>query len=324
MDPIRVYFATNRNVVGPEDAPTGFGPNFSPKGLQDLRFGQAMVQDGKIVELTCLPDTPNDGSAALFTEVKTKMSQQGRDTLIMVHGYNTTFEAAIVGAAKTKVAYKDANLNVFMFSWPSDGKYGPLVPQEYKDDRHDAMASGAAFCRGMLKLGAFLKEGAPCGQKVYLLTHSMGNYVLRNALQALIAQSTGPRLPRAFDAIFSMAADEDNDALDKPEKWERLPELTSQLLIYCNKRDKALLGSEDTKGNPDRMGNHGPAKPGNLPAKVTVIDVTKVNPLLGLGHSYYDEVPEVIADVLQVMAGLQGENVKGRNWVPAEHKYCIG
>jgi esterase/lipase superfamily enzyme len=317
----RVYFATNRNPLGPDDKPTGFGPNFSPKGLQDLCFGQAQVDGGKIVSLDCLPD---GASADMFAEIKQKMAQDGRDTLIMIHGYNTTFEAAIVGAAKTKDAYKDANLNVVMFSWPSDGKYGPLKPQEYFDDRHDAAASGQAFCRGMMKLGAFLRQGAPCGQRIYLLAHSMGNYVLRNTLQALISQSTSPRLPRAFDVVFSMAADEDNDALDHPEKWARLPEITGQLLIYCNKRDKALLGSEDTKGNPDRMGHYGPAQPGNLPSKVTVVDVTKLEGILELGHGYYDEVPQVISDVLQVMAGKQGEEVHGRNWIPAAHKYCIG
>ena len=318
---VRVYFATNRNPVGPAEAPTGFGPNFSPAGLQDLRFGQAMVDDGKISSLTCLPD---GASADLFTEIKAKMAEQGRDTIIIIHGYNTTFEAAVLGAAKTKLAYKDANLNVVLFSWPSDGKYGPLRPQEYFDDRHDAQASGQAFCRGMMKLGTFLRQGAPCGQRIYLLAHSMGNYVLRNTLQALIAQSPGPRLPRAFDVVFSMAADEDNDALDHPDKWARLPEITGQLLIYCNERDKALMGSETTKGNPDRMGNHGPARPGDLPAKVTVVDVTKLEGIFDVGHGYYDEAHPVINDVLQVMSGLQGEEVAGRNWIPAKHKYCIG
>ena len=318
----KVYFATNRNPLGPEEAPTGFGPNFSPAGLQDLRFGQAQVDDsGKIVGLTCLPD---GASADMFAEIKKKMATEGRDTLIFIHGYNTNWEAAVATAASVKRTYKDANLNVVLFSWPSDGKYGPLRPQEYFDDRHDAMASGAAFCRGMMKLGAFLRQGAPCGQRIYLLAHSMGNYVLRNTLQALISQVQGPRLPPAFDIIVSMAADEDNDALDHPEKWGRLTEVTQRLVIYCNKRDKALMGSEDTKGNPDRMGNHGPSQPGNLPAKVTVVDVTKLEGLLDVGHSYFIEHPVVVSDVLQVMAGKEGEEVSGRNWIPADHKYCLG
>jgi esterase/lipase superfamily enzyme len=320
----RVYFATNRNACGPESKPTGFGPNFSPCGLSDLRFGQAMVDGKKLESIECLPDTPNDGSGVMFSEVKKKMAEQGRDTLIMIHGYNTTFEAAIIGAAKAKEAYKAANLNVVMFSWPSDGKFGPLNPKEYGNDRHDAEASGLAFCRGLMKLAAFLREGAPCGQRIFLLAHSMGNFVLRNTLQAMLKQVSNGRVPRAFDIIFSMAADEDNDALDKEEKWARLPDLCGHLNIYINKHDKALLGSDLTKGNPDRMGSVGPARPMDLPAKVSVIDVSKLDKIGDAGHGYYDSWPEVVADVLQVMAGKEGEDVKGRNWVPAKMRYFIG
>lgn len=325
MPPTRVYFGTNRDPLPPDGETKGFGPNFSSKGLQELRFGYAMVDAGKIVELVCLPDTPSDGSKAMMAEVKAKM-MTGRDTLVMVHGYNTTFAQAIVGAAHAKDVFStpERTLNVFMFSWPSDGKWGPLNPGEYADDRHDAAASGAAFARGLLKLAAFLREGAPCGQRTFLLTHSMGNYVLSNTIAAMPAQSPTGKIPRLFDVIFSMAADEDYDAFDREDKWAHLPDLGGQVLVYINARDKALLGSEVAKGNPDRMGNVGPKRPMDLPAKVSVIDVTKLEGMLDLGHGYYDTVPEVISDVKQVMAGAQGEDVKGRNWVPARMRYYIG
>ncbi len=327
----RVYFATNRDPLGPEDKPTGFGPGFSKNGLQDLRFGQAMVEDGKIVSLECLPDTPNDGSGAMFDEIKKKMAEQGRNTLIMIHGYNTTFEQAIVGAAHTKEAYKDANLNVVMFSWPSDGKWGPLKPTEYFSDRHDAQTSGQAFCRGLMKLAGFLRQGAPCGQKIFLLAHSMGNYVMRHTLQALIQQSPSGKPSRSFDVIFSMAADEDHDAF-APEakngvaepKWERLPDLAGQVLVYMNTKDKALLGSEYSKGNEDRMGSCGPANPMNLPSKVVVVDVSRLEGLFDLGHGYYDEIGVVVKDVMDVMAGKESHDIEGRTWVPAKLRYYLG
>jgi esterase/lipase superfamily enzyme len=326
MSQIRVYFATNRDPKPPTGKPEGFGHNFSSNGLQDLRFGQAMVENGKIISLDVLPDAPGDGSKAMMTEIRNKMAQNGRDTLIMVHGYNTTFEAAIVGAAKTKEAYStdEKALNVVMFTWPSDGKWGPLNPGEYANDRHDAAASGPAFAKGLLKLASFLREGAPCGQRTFLLTHSMGNFVLSNTLASMPAQSPTGRIPRLFDVIFSMAADEDYDAFDRDDKWAHLPELGGQVLVYINARDKALLGSDITKGNPDRMGNVGPKRPMDLPAKVSVIDVTKIEGMLDLGHGYYDTMPQVINDVKQVMAGKQGEDVQGRNWVPARMRYFIG
>jgi len=320
----RIFFGTNRDPQPPTGDPEGFGHNFSQNGLQDLRFGQAYVEDGKITDLKCLPNSPGDGSEAMLGQVRDKMRGEGRDTLVMIHGYNTTFEQAIVGAAKAKEAYKSANLNVVMFTWPSDGKWGPLNPGEYANDRHDAAASGAAFARGLLKLASFLHKGAPCGQKTFLLAHSMGNFVLSNTLKEIATQAHIGYIPRLFDVIISMAADEDYDAFEKEDKWAYLPELGGQVVVYINRHDKALLGSDATKGNPDRMGNVGPKSPMNLPAKVSIIDVSKLDSIGDLGHGYYDSWPLVVSDVLQVFAGKEQEDIDGRNWVPARNRYYIG
>lgn len=327
----RVYFATNRNEIEQDGKIVDFGKNFSAAGLSNLRFGQAMVDldKGEIVELQVAPDAPADGSQAVYAEIKQKMADQGRSTMIIIHGYATSFKQAIIGSAKTKVAYKDADLNVFMFSWPSDGQNVP--PQAYADDRHDAMASGLAFARGLMKLIEFLGTGPACGQKVHLLCHSMGNYVMRNTLQALINHPEGwaadGQLPRVFENIFSMAADEDADALEKDEKWSRLPELTRHLQIYFNNHDHALNISNVTKGNPDRMGSDGPAHPLDVHSKVTLVDVSRTENFLqaatSVGHGYYDEQPKVVADVLQVLAGVNPDQVKGRTFVPAKNRYVI-
>lgn len=325
-----IYFATNRNPIVKDDLIVDFGKNFSPEGLSDLRFGKADVDlDAKTFTMEVVPNKPSEGSQAVYTAVKQKMMDQSRSTLIIIHGYATSFAQAIVGAAKTKKAYETQNLNVFMFSWPSDGKNVP--PQAYADDRHDASASGLAFARGLMKLVEFLSAGKPCGQQVHLLAHSMGNYVLRNALQALINHPEGyaasGQLPRIFENIFSMAADEDNDALEKPEKWERLPEITRHLNIYFNNHDRALNISDLTKGNPDRMGSDGPAHPGDLPSKVTLIDVSRTQNFFqtatSVGHGYYDEQPKVVSDVLQVIAGLQPDQIAGRSFVSAKNRYVI-
>lgn len=315
-----IYFATNRNPIELDGRIIDFNKNFSENGLADLRFGQAQVDsdNGKVTDLQVAPNAPEEGSAAVYSQIKQKMAVQGRSTLIIIHGYATGFMQALAGAAKTKAAYKDANLNVFMFSWPSDGKNFPV--QAYIDDRHDAMASGMAFARGLMKLIEFLSTGEACGQKVHLLCHSMGNYVLRNALQAMINHPEGwagqGQLPRVFENIFSMAADEDADALEKDDKWGRLPELTKKLHIYFNNHDHALNISNLTKGNPDRMGNDGPAHPLDLHSKVTLVDVSRTEDFLkaltSVGHGYYDEQPKVVADVLQVLAGIEPDQVQGR------------
>ena len=210
-----------------------------------------------------------------------------------------------------------------IFTWPSDGIWGPLNPGEYSDDRHDAEASGAAFARGLLKFATFLSKNKPCGQRTFLLAHSMGNYVLSNTLRQLNVQSP-VGVPKLFDVILSMAADEDSDAFECDDKWGFLPELGGHVVVYINRHDKALLGSELTKGKPDRMGNVGPKHPMNLPAKVSIVDVSKCDPLFDIGHGYYDSWGLVINDVLQVLDGREQEDVTGRIWVPARNRYYIG
>jgi esterase/lipase superfamily enzyme len=314
-----IYFATNRNPVEQDGTIVDFGINFSQAGLHDLRFGVA-----EMVSVSVFPEEGSSpASIEVFARVKAKMAEQARDTLVLIHGYATSFRQAIEGAHKTKEAYKSANLNVILFSWPSDGAH---APHDYGNDRHDAQASGLAFARGILKLAEFLEAGKPCGRRIHLLAHSMGNFVLRHALQALIAQAPGDRLPLLFTNIFNMAADEDADAFDKPEKYARLPELAKAVNVYINAHDHALQGSTLTKGNPDRLGNTGPATPQNLPAKVTVVDVTKTDRLFLdlVGHGYYDENPTVIRDVLQVLAGAEAEDIPTRIYVPAKNRYRIG
>ena len=54
------------------------------------------------------------------------------------------------------------------------------------------------------------------------MAHSMGNYVLRHGIQEARRHSG---LPRLFDQVFLMAADEDDDAFGKEHKLRPLPRL---------------------------------------------------------------------------------------------------
>jgi esterase/lipase superfamily enzyme len=337
---IRIYFATNRNPIPNAENPSSFGHDFAP-GLDDLRFGQVLVDDTNpdknkwgISDLACLPNIPTEGSKAMLKELKTKMFDQKRPTFVFIHGYNTNWENACKAAASLKRAYASLNPNVVLVSWPSDGIMGPRDIKEYGYDRHDAQVSGRAIYRGLMKLRQFLIEDADpaCGQKMVLFAHSMGNFALSNAIKALIDDTpAGKSLPRLFDHIISAAADEDNTAFVKdrgdkgPGPWVRIGELCGSMTIYFNKNDTALFGSQFTKGNPDRMGNHGPSMPFDIPGNVTVVDVSKLDPFLDfVGHGYFDTWPRVITDITAVVNDVDPESIPGRNYIPAKNKFCIG
>lgn len=179
---------------------------------------------------------------------------------------------------------------VVLFTWPSDGTALPFV--SYKSDRSEAKGSGYAFARGLLKLRDFLAiqadraGGKPCPQDLHLLCHSMGNYVLQNALERIRQFTPGTALPRLFQQIFLCAPDVDADALEPGHPMGDLHELARAVTVYHNTGDVALHVSDYTKGNPDRLGSFGAARAALLPDKVQQVDCSKIVGGL-VEHSYY-------------------------------------
>ena len=325
MTTTTIYFATNRKPN--KSTPTNFGKGFSRTGLGDMRFGQVNVSNGKFdtKSLKVLPDKPAQGSEALFAELRKSMKTEKTDSLIFIHGFNVTFKEAIESAAEMGDCYarlSDNNYkpNIFVFSWPSDG-----LITSYANDRSDAEASGYALARGMMKFAAFLKElqpGKACNQKIHLIAHSMGNYVLRYALQQANKISEGQSLTRIYNEIILTAADEDSDAFEFDYKFGRLSELAQRITVYFNNGDLALKISDHTKNNPDRLGHDGPNKPHEVPAQVVLVDASAV--VGGVSeHSYHVDNDIVARDIVTVLQGNSSEEILQRKYVPHANKFKL-
>ena len=321
-----VYFATNRNPNNASN-PTDFGQGFADNNLGNLRFGQVHVTEGALDQNTIrvLPDNPDAGSKALLTQLRETMREQTLDSLLFIHGFNVTFKVAIESAAKmgerySRLSSTNYQPNIFVFSWPSNGKL-----TDYNNDRIDAEASGYAFARGLEKLAEFLRNSngkQACQQKINLIAHSMGNYVLRFALQQAQVISRSALLPRLFNEIVLVAADEDSNAFEHDHKLARLPELAQRITIYFNTEDRALIASDITKGNPERLGNSGPRKPHQLPGKVAIVDVSDV--VRGnIEHSYHVDDDNVAKDILAVLQGQNSEEIPSRDYVTYANKFRL-
>lgn len=321
-----IYFATNRN---PNDSKniTDFGSEFSGAGLGDLRFGMVEVRDNIVAMETMkiLPDDPGLGSRQVFSDIKASMKLGQTDSLIFIHGFNVAFAESLQSAAKVSKFYGELSgnryaLNIFVFSWPSNGKI-----TDYVNDRHDAEASGYAFARGLMKLSEFLRDPAEkntCGRKINLLAHSMGNYVLRNALQQARKLSNAKPLNRMFDEIILAAADEDSDAFEYDYKLACLTEVSQRTTVYFNNNDLALRVSDHLKGNPDRLGHDGARKPRELPGKVVLVDATDI--ITGDYHSYFSDDPIVGSDIVSVLQGERSESTDlSRLYVPHANKFRL-
>lgn len=235
------------------------------------------------------------GSQAAFSELQTVM-RKNSDVLLFIHGYNVSWTDAVGTALSLQTMLnhcpdRDPNqqVQVVLFTWPSDGMALPFV--SYKSDRSEAAGSGNAVGRGILKVRDFLaslrrSQEKLCQQNLHILCHSMGNYLLQNAVERCDAFTPGNALPRIFEHVFLCAADVDDTVLEAGHPLGRVHELARSITVYHNRGDVALVISDFTKGNPDRLGSNGPARPGQVHNKVHQVDCTPI--VKGLAeHSYY-------------------------------------
>jgi esterase/lipase superfamily enzyme len=239
------------------------------------------------------------GSNQFFNDLKSEM-MNCTDTLVYIHGYNVDWNHAVGSALALQEMLNNATYGntpqpvlVVLFTWPSDGSMFPF--RAYFSDRKDAKDSGYAVGRAILKLRDFfieLREDVRinntkmCKQEIHLLSHSMGNYVLQNAVKRIEEFVFTPALPKLLEHIFLCAADVDDNILEPGQQLSRLNELCRSVSVYYNRGDKALMFSDATKGNPERLGSNGAAHPHMLHNKICQIDCSDVVKDLA-GHSYY-------------------------------------
>jgi esterase/lipase superfamily enzyme len=349
---IRVYFATNRCADDPDD-PTEFLDHACGEDPQNLRFGVAEVDlDSGEVEFTVAaesnvgdPDTQVLGSEEVFDRLRQDMIDDPADCLFFIHGFANSFERALYRAATIGRFYRGGGsgplskkLHLFAFCWPSDGVLIGL-PNAYRSDRIDAMLSGPAIGRTILKALDFVGTLRPedrCNRRIHLLAHSMGNWALRYALQHIRDEGALGRTV-VFDQAILAAADEDDNALEKTGKLRSLSELARRITVYINFQDVVLHVSDWTKGNPDRLGKSGPRHPEDVPNNVTVVNCSKVITQkevtdaedVELGdanettHQYYRNDETVRRDIVQVLKGVSDDLIGNRLWVAEKGYYTL-
>lgn len=257
------------------------------------------------------------GSKAMFSDLQRDMLDRC-DVLVFVHGFNVSWEEAVGSALALQVMQNRDGIGdpqqrtaVVLFSWPSDGLALPYV--SYKSDRSEAKGSGYAFARGLLKLRDHLAaladraNGGACPQDLHLLCHSMGNFVLQNALERMRQFTPGSALPRLFDHVFLCAPDVDDAVLEPGQPMGDLHQLARTVSVYHNTGDVALHVSDYTKGNPDRLGSAGAARAGLLPDKVEQVDCSAIVGGL-VEHSYHLD-GRVADDILRSIDGVPKDDV---------------
>ena len=121
----------------------------------------------------------------------------------------------------------------------------------------------------------------------------------------------GTSLPRIFEHVFLCAPDVDDTALESGQPLERISQIARNVTIYHNRGDVAMVISDYTKGQPERLGGAGAAHPILLHNKVHQVDCTPI--VHGfVEHSYY-LVGNVLKDIRLSIDGINQENKQKRN-----------
>ncbi|HEY4940262.1 MAG TPA: alpha/beta hydrolase [Rhizomicrobium sp.] len=265
---------------------------------------------------------PDAAGFSLFGELQTRMAGAVPDTILFIHGFDYRFDEALVGLGLLKQRLdigKFGPANMVLFTWPSDGTLRPFL--SYASDRRDAKESGVAGGHALLELADFLKSVNAGGRnrgRIHIVAHSMGVYVLRNALQGLVREL--PAVQEAlFDQVLLIAGDEDHDALELDQKLAPLARLSKRIHVYYNPHDVVLDLCLMSRRVARRLGLRGPRNAAAVPGQVVLVDASNVSRWTKHDwdfHHYYLHAFEMAADMAHVLMGTAEDNIPGRTPVP--------
>jgi esterase/lipase superfamily enzyme len=329
-----VYFATNRNPISGGDGEGKSIIDFGdlPGGVDGhaVRYGRVKVKfkankPNRLTDLQVAPENLTSpppvegegnrdpgfllGSSDILETVRKTMQSKKQDVLLVIHGYANTFESGILGSAEAAHSLQYMDNPTFAFTWPSNGEL-----LHYFLDKPDAKASARAVARSIRRLVEFLSKlsaDQQCGQKVHVLAHSMGNYVLRHAIQAFLEIGGGIR-PHIFSQILLVGADDDADALAREDKLRPICAMADRVSVFYTNEDALLVTSDRFKFQGDRLGHRGPENMNTVPDNVYAVDVSVwSNPFpFDEGHNYHRSIPEVGAQMGRLLRGVAHEDIE--------------
>jgi esterase/lipase superfamily enzyme len=333
---VSVFFCTNRNPIS-TSIPNNFGTDFNPSPSVNT-FGRAEVRsirrEGDLSDQNI--SVGDLTSNAFSADIHETICSGADHLLISIHGFDYRFREAVMRTAWLMDWFKRGTppirTNAVLFSWPS---LGSQTPEAYEADWQRARASSGAFRLFFRALVPLLQDfrSRKSRRRVSLMAHSMGNHALASGLGATIGSAPG-QFPLEgaplFDRVLLVAADEDNDALSRPERLAPLRQLAERTYVYYNNQDLPLSTVSRILHGTSRLGVNGPPDKGSFRGlNYTFINCSAANPGTNddptdpQGHQYYRLVPEVRDDICGVFSGGADETLPNRTLREGENYYRL-
>jgi esterase/lipase superfamily enzyme len=302
-----MYVVTNRAIkTNTDKLDELFGPKLNSPP-DELRLAEITGSPGRFqFEICSETKAMREGKAPwpsekLFKQLHERMlSDKGKDVVFFIHGYNTTFLDAVKTAYQIEKKY---NVEVILFSWPSDGKL-----LRYRGDKGDAVASHLALDRTLERLSLYMNKyirssADVCGRGFSMMAHSMGNYLFKFLMKSSMYQ--GETL--IFDNVILCAADVNEH--DHTE-WVEKIQVRNRVYVTINEDDRALAASRIKFGEKQKA-RLGHVATGKKAPSVIYLDFTNASGVKD-SHSYFvDAEPLKNAHVKKVFHTiLHGQRIE--------------
>lgn len=324
--PERVYFATNREpdrtAAAAQDPDLYFGGDRGPlvygtcevsipykrnpgslpePSILRLEFSHDPAKHVVLMEIELLPNA--DFWKQLRAAVDASPEKQ---LMLFVHGYCATFRDAARRTAQ--VAY-DMNYQgpSMFFSWPAGAESESFEEKaNYLKDLRRAEESDEDLITVLAGISRY--SGA---QNIHLVAHSMGNFVLTEALKTIDDRRPAGTAQVPLFAQVALAAPDINAREFVDRTGERILPFSRRFTVYASKQDKALRLSQAVNGyEPLGFLNEYT----QLGAKKRLFDLVDVSQLttgwFDSGHIYYGDMPEMISDFKYLFRGIQAHSLQ--------------
>lgn len=169
-----------------------------------------------------------------------KRKPESREIFIFVHGYNNNIAESLFRNAQLTHDYEMGSVSVH-YAWPS----GASIPL-YVFDRDSAIVGRVGLAE-TIEIAAQTKA-----TRIVLLGHSMGAYVVMEALRDLAMSGRGRTLKRLGGVVLA-APDIDIDAFQS--QADDIGTLPQPFTIIVSRRDRALGFSRRIAGGHPRVGS---------------------------------------------------------------------
>jgi esterase/lipase superfamily enzyme len=326
------WLITNRNIEG-----NGFGTS-----LADLTYWTLIAPELPLDLLASWQQQSADAFKQLLIQAADQFPspfdvapEQQKHVCLFIHGYNVAWTGAMStygNVASRLFDGEDYLGELISFDWPSKGSLLGYLP-----DRAEARKTGDDLTEVLSDLYDWMSfkqqqtaksTDNACKAKTSIIAHSMGNYALEYAMNAVWTRTNMPLLVSLLQEVLMVAADVDNDLFRAGENvshgdGEGLANLSYRITALYTGRDNVLGASAGLKHfGKRRLGRAGLDRTYPVPDNVWDIDCTSIlDPTIGgiaIHSEYFAPSEAVCYNLMQaILEGVDRSILINSEMVPA-------